>query len=94
VSANGNYTGPAGGLTFTIELTPEQLDALAKRVAPLLELSPPDDGYLNTADAARYLACPTSRVHDLVQLGKVHPLRDGRRLLFRRSDLDACLEAN
>jgi hypothetical protein len=27
-----------------------------------------------------------------VQLGKLEPRRDGRRLLFRRADLDAYLE--
>ena len=51
-----------------------------------------DDGYLNTADAAAYLACPKSRIYDLVQLGQLVPHRDGARLLFKPSDLDACLD--
>lgn len=49
--------------------------------------------WLNSDQAANYLGCPRSRIHDLVQLRKLEPTRDGRRLLFRRSDLDACLEA-
>jgi excisionase family DNA binding protein len=53
----------------------------------------PGDGprWLNSDEAARYLSCPRSRIHDLVQLRKLEPTRDGRRLLFRTSDLDAYL---
>jgi hypothetical protein len=40
-------------------------------------------------------ASNTERVclDDLVQLRKIEPCRDGRRLLFRRADLDAYLRA-
>ena len=48
--------------------------------------------WLNSDEAARYLGCPRSRIHDLVQLRKLQPTRDGRRLLFRRGDLDGYLE--
>jgi excisionase family DNA binding protein len=47
-----------------------------------------DHGYLNVEDAAAYLACPKSRIYDLVQLRKLSPERDGKRLLFTRGDLD------
>ena len=50
--------------------------------------------WLNSDEAAQYLGCPRSRIHDLVQLRRLEPARDGRRLLFRRSDLDAYLEAS
>jgi excisionase family DNA binding protein len=49
-------------------------------------------GWLDTAGAAKHLSCPRSRIHDLVGLGKLNPSRDGRRLLFRSSDLDRYLE--
>ena len=49
------------------------------------------EGWLGVQGAARYLACPVSRIYDLVSLGRITPHRDGRRLLFRRSDLDAAL---
>ena len=66
------------------------VDRLADEVAGRPE------GWLGTARAAEYLDCAPARVHDLVALGKLTPARDGRRLLFRRDDLDAYLsrEAN
>lgn len=73
-------------------LTDEQVAALALRVAALLEDRPSEsttgDAWLNARNAARYLDCPESRIYDLVQLGHLDPERDGRRLLFRRSELD------
>ncbi len=48
--------------------------------------------WLDTKGAAEYMACPVSRVHDLVQLRKLEPHRDGRRLLFRPDELDVYLE--
>jgi excisionase family DNA binding protein len=79
------------------DLDDETLIALADRLAPLLaerlgrsqEASP----WLNAEEAASYLACTRDRLYDLVQVGKLSPRRDGRRLLFRRADLDAYLEA-
>ena len=47
---------------------------------------------LSTDDAARHLACSRDRLYDLVQLGKLKPRRDGRRLLFKLTDLDTYLE--
>jgi excisionase family DNA binding protein len=80
-----------------LDLDDEQLDAIAERVAQLLaDRQAPANanaGYLDTAAAAEYLSAPRSRIHDLVALGKLEPLRDGRRLLFRRSDLDRYLES-
>ena len=79
------------------ELDDAALAALAERLAPLLadrlapNGSPP---WLDTKAAAEYLSCSPGRIHDLVQLGKLAPCRDGRRLLFKRSDLDAYLEGS
>jgi excisionase family DNA binding protein len=42
---------------------------------------------------AEHLACPTSRIYDLVSQRRLTPRRDGRRLLFKRSHLDAAIEA-
>jgi excisionase family DNA binding protein len=83
------------GLPLTIELTPAQLEAIAERVDALLadRQAPADDRYLNAEQAAAYLACSTGRIYDLIQLQKLTPLRDGRRVLFRRVDLDACLSS-
>jgi excisionase family DNA binding protein len=93
-----------GGLMSAIvdallsELTNADLDVLAERLAPRLARlavaeQKGDGGYLSADKAAEYLATSRERVYDLVQLRKLEPRRDGRRLLFRRGDLDAYLEA-
>ncbi len=79
------------------EMSRADLDHLADLLAPRLEhrlaRTPADEGWLNAEQAAGYLGCSRDRIYDLVQLGKLHPCRDGRRLLFRRNDLDDHLEA-
>ena len=75
-------------------LDDEALDLLAGLVAERLRQGPLERSpWLDTAGAADYLAARPARIHDLVALGKLTPRRDGRRLLFRREDLDAYLEA-
>jgi excisionase family DNA binding protein len=84
-----------GGIELRLVLDDDQLDAIARRVAAILAEPVRDGdagGWLDTKGAAAYLAASTGRIHDLVQLGALTPARDGRRLLFRRSDLDAYLE--
>jgi excisionase family DNA binding protein len=77
------------GLPLTLELTDSQLDAIAERVAERLRPAPQHSTpWLDTKGAAAYLACTPARIHDLVQLQKLTPRRDGRRLLFNRNDLD------
>jgi excisionase family DNA binding protein len=83
-----------GSLTVDLRLTPDQLDALADAVAARLQPAPAGTPWLDTEQAADYLAAKPSRIHDLVGLGKLAPRRDGRRLLFKRSDLDAYLESS
>jgi len=76
------------------ELDDQALDALAELLAPrladrLAQRTAP--AWLDAAGAAEYLAASRERIYDLVQLEKLRPERDGRRLLFRRDDLDAYL---
>ncbi len=72
------------------------MERIARRAAELVieqrgsEAAP----WLTSKQAAAHIASPVSRIHDLVALGLLHPRRDGRRLLFRRDDLDAYLEAS
>ena len=70
------------------------MEAIAQRAAEIVveRESATASPWLDAKGAAEYMACPLSRVHDLVGLRKLEPRRDGRRLLFRRSDLDAYLE--
>lgn len=74
-------------------LDDDALEVLASALAPRLRklqiVEPAADGWLNAEQAAEHLACGTDRIYDLIQLRKIEPQRDGRRLLFRRSDLDA-----
>lgn len=75
------------------ELTDEDLRALAERLRPHLSVEPSEPAaWLNAEDAARHLGCSRDRIYDLVQLGRLQPRRDGRRLLFKRAELDGYLE--
>ncbi len=80
------------------ELDDQTLDALAELLAPRLRdrlgAGSPAPTWLNTKQTAAYMACPVSRVHDLVALQHLTPRRDGRRLLFRRDDVDSYLEGS
>jgi excisionase family DNA binding protein len=78
------------------ELDDDALDALAEMLAPRLadRLNVGASPWLNTEGAAQYLGCTRRRLYDLVQLRMFDPRRDGRRLLFRRADLDGYLEGS
>lgn len=82
----------ASMVTFTVP--PALVEAIAVRVVELLAdrpTSPTEGGYLDVDQAADYLACKSHRVYDLVSQRRLRAFRDGRRLLFRRADLDAAL---
>ena len=83
-------------MNVAVELPDAVLEAIASRAADLLaeRQTASASPWLDTKGAAEYLAAPVSRIHDPVQLGKLTPRRDGRRLLFRAADLDRYLEAN
>ena len=80
---------------LSLELPTEVLEDIARRGAERA-LAENRDGrlepYLDPDGAAEYLACPRSRIYDLVSQGRLRPKRDGRRLLFRREWLDDALE--
>jgi excisionase family DNA binding protein len=82
-----------GGLSLGVP--PELVELIAGRVAELVAERLPDrpEPWLDADAAAEYLAAPRSRVYELVERGRLCPHRDGRRLLFRRADLDAALNA-
>ncbi len=74
------------------------VQAIAERVADLLaetrRHADAPEPWIGVDQAAEYLACPTSRIYDLVSQRRLTPRRDGRRLLFKRSHLDAAIEAS
>jgi len=86
----GQSSGP-----LALGVSPGLIEHLADLVAARVADAIPDrpEPYLDVDAAAEYLAAPRSRIYDLVERGAVPVHRDGRRLLFRASELDAYLEA-
>jgi excisionase family DNA binding protein len=72
----------------------ELVDALAERVAERLAERdrPTPSEFMTPPEAADLLRAKTQRVYDLVSQGRLRALKDGSRLLIRRSDLDTYLE--
>jgi excisionase family DNA binding protein len=81
-------------VNISLDIPPQLLEQIAERAAELLAERQTANGspWLDTKGAAEYIAAPVGRIHDLVQLHKLTPHRDGRRLLFKRTELDAYLE--
>jgi excisionase family DNA binding protein len=85
-------------LALLDQLDESALVLLAERLAPhlqrILDARPTGsgDGWFNTAQAADYLGCSPDRLHDLVARRALSHGRDGRRLLFKRADLDRYVE--
>jgi excisionase family DNA binding protein len=79
-----------------LEISDALLQALAEHLARLLadtfELSNVPEPWIGVEQAAEHLACPTSRIYELVSQHRLTPRRDGRRLLFKRSHLDNAIE--
>jgi excisionase family DNA binding protein len=73
-----------------IRVTAELIDVVAERVATLLAetVESEREQWIGVDKAAAHLACPKSRIYDLVSAQRIPHERDGSRLLFRRSDLD------
>jgi excisionase family DNA binding protein len=71
----------------------DEVQAIANAVAAVLtEEFAPRAAWLDVQAAADYLACPPSRIYDLVAQRRVRVARDGTRLRFRTEWLDAVLE--
>ena len=85
-------TGGAGELS--ISLPGELLEVIAERAAAIVQGRQRlgEEAWLGVRDAAGHLACPASRIYALVSAGRIPHHRDGSRLLFRRSELDAWVE--
>lgn len=87
-----------GRLTLTLDLSDEQIDAIAVVVASRITTTQPAP-WLDTNEAARYLGFGEAdlrkgreRVRDLAAARKFETTHDGRRLLVLRSSLDAYLQ--
>jgi excisionase family DNA binding protein len=72
-------------LSFTLDL-----EAIAQRAAEIVAErfeQNADDGFLDVAGAAEFLACGKNRIYALVSAGRLPVHRDGSRLLFDRGEL-------
>ncbi|MCW3001933.1 MAG: helix-turn-helix protein [Conexibacter sp.] len=86
--------GPEG---LVLTVPPHVLDVLVERVVHRLESSVPvgAEPWVGVEDAARHLGCRRQRIYDLVSRRGRHGIphrKDGARLLFRLSEIDAWLE--
>ena len=76
-----------------LSVSADFIDAIATRVAELLQPAPgAPEPWIGVDEAAAHLACKPQRIYDLVSQRRLPFRRDGRRVLFRRSDLDGYLD--
>lgn len=80
-----------------MNLSPVDLQQIAHAVADELEArgtgrpAATPSPFLDVDEAAAYLRAGRQRIYDLTHAGSLDACRDGRRLLFRREQLDAYL---
>lgn len=80
------------GLRIEIDLTPDQLDELVEAVVERIGSGGGQTpALLDSDEAAEYLRCDKQRLYNLKAEGRITYVKDGSRLLFRRTDLDAYL---
>src|SRR5256885_13574044 len=84
---------PTRAAELTVALPPSVVELIARRAAAIVTeaLSAKPEPFIGVDQAAEHLACKPQRIYDLVSQRRLDSHRDGRRLLFRRSDLDAYL---
>ena len=79
-------------MNATLQLPPELLEQIARRVLELLAERDTDmraaSPWMTTIEAAEYLRCPRSRVFDLTSQGRLRVHKDGARSLYLKQHLD------
>jgi excisionase family DNA binding protein len=80
---------------LSLALPAELVELVAERAAELVaaRVASAPEGWIGVVEAAEHLACPRSRVYALVSAGRIPHAKDGSRLLFKRSQLDAWVQA-
>jgi excisionase family DNA binding protein len=78
-------------MDLSLTLPPEELEALAQRIADVLE-DRRDDGFLNANGAAEYLGLSRKAVYALVERRKLPHHRPAGRLLLDRAELRAWVD--
>ncbi|MBN1608664.1 MAG: hypothetical protein JW940_18695 [Polyangiaceae bacterium] len=83
-----------GHVSLALPVTDELVEAVARRVAELLERPAQEDGWLRGADEiAGYIGAKVSRVYALSSAGRIPVEHDGSALVAKRSRLDAWMVA-
>ena len=86
MSRNADAPGQA------LAVPPTLVEAIAERAAEIVSEQPAEpESWIGVEKAAEHLACGTSRIYSLVSADRIPFERDGSRLLFRRTALDAWL---
>lgn len=81
-----------GVAKLALDLSEELMDAIAQRTAELMASTQPEP-WIGVEQAAEYLSCPKSRVYRLVSRRAIPFEKDGARVLFKRTELDAWVQA-
>lgn len=75
-------------------LSDDQVEAIARRVAEMLASSPvaaPAGELLTVREAAEFLRCSRQRVDNLLSQGRLPRVKEGRRTLVARAELERYL---
>jgi excisionase family DNA binding protein len=83
-------------LRLAVTLSDADVERIAQRAAEIIaeRQTSTSSPWLSVPEAAERLRCGRDRIYDLIALGKLQPVRDGRRVLLRTEDLDRYLEAS
>ena len=76
-------------MSLELHLSDDALEAIADAVAQRLQGT--SESWVGVKQAAEHLACKPQRIYDLVYDRAIPFRKDGTRLLFRLSELDAWL---
>jgi excisionase family DNA binding protein len=70
---------------------PCALGELAGALAPYLRVADTESPYLTTREAAEFLRCKPQRIHDLLSARRLTRIKEGRRTLVLRAELEGLL---
>jgi len=87
-------SAPGLSLQLPSELVEQLAEQVAERAAALLsDGQGQEERWLTVESAAVYLDCKPRRLYEFVERRLIPHERDGRRILFLRSELDAWVRA-
>ena len=76
------------GHALTLTLPDEALLVLAERLGELIQAAPRSEEWIGVDHAAAHLGCGRNRIYYLVGHNRIPHHKEGRRVMFRRSELD------